>query len=87
MIQTDFEPYCEDCADLEPVVERLYGDDGVIQQVIACEHILPLSKGGGVLPRERKARIWERRMTDVHCKRLHTEPSLYYGKQRCQKCP
>ncbi len=39
MIQTNFEPYCEDCADLEPVVERLYGDDGVIQQVIACEHI------------------------------------------------
>lgn len=36
MIQTNFEPYCEDCTDLEPVVERLYGNDGVIQQVITC---------------------------------------------------
>lgn len=34
MIQTNFEPYCEDCTDLEPVVERLYGNDGVIQQVM-----------------------------------------------------
>ena len=39
MIQTNFEPYCEDCTDLEPVVERLYGNDGVIQQVITCMNL------------------------------------------------
>ena len=39
MIVTDFEGYCQTCSDLEPVVERLYAESGIIQQVITCENI------------------------------------------------
>lgn len=59
MIQTDFEPYCEDCADLEPVVERLYGDDGVIQQVIACEHIRHCRKVAEFYREKGKLECWK----------------------------
>lgn len=39
MITTDFEPFCNDCPDLEPVVTRLYAGECVLQQVITCENI------------------------------------------------
>lgn len=62
MIQTNFESYCEDCADLYPVVERLYGDSGVIQQVITCEHARHCRKVAEFY--REKGKI------DVHCERL-----------------
>lgn len=39
MIETDFEPFCDSCSDLEPVVTRLYADANVSLQIITCENI------------------------------------------------
>ena len=39
MIEPDFEPYCDDCSDLDPVVNRVYGNNAICQQIITCEHI------------------------------------------------
>lgn len=39
MITTDFEPFCDNCSDLDPMVTRLYADGGVFQQIITCENI------------------------------------------------
>lgn len=38
MVELDLEPYCDNCSDLYPVVERLYAD-GTIYNHITCEHI------------------------------------------------
>ena len=39
MIEIVFEPFCCDCPKLEPIVERAYGYDKIVQQIITCTNI------------------------------------------------
>ena len=39
MIHLDVEPYCHDCSDFDPEVQRIYADGAVYSQTVTCEHI------------------------------------------------
>lgn len=40
MIETRLEPYCDDCPDLDPVVDSVLRCDGrIVRQIIACSNI------------------------------------------------
>lgn len=38
MITLNVEPYCNECKEFEPVVERFYADCKVLQQTVICAH-------------------------------------------------
>lgn len=39
MIHLDVEPYCHDCSDFDPEVQRIYADGAIYGQTVTCEHI------------------------------------------------
>lgn len=38
MIWLDVEPYCNDCEDFTPEVERLYADGKIYMQTVRCQY-------------------------------------------------
>lgn len=39
MIDTDFEVFCEECTELDPIVNKIYADNKIASQIITCEYI------------------------------------------------
>lgn len=39
MITLDVKPYCNECEDFEPVVERFYADCKAYHQTVTCAHM------------------------------------------------
>lgn len=39
MIDTKFEAYCEECTELDPIVNKVYADNKIVSQIITCNYI------------------------------------------------
>lgn len=39
MIELMTDPYCHDCSDFEPIVQRLYANDEIYLQIVTCKDL------------------------------------------------